>query len=195
MLIVLLTALSAAPSAAALADSGKLHGYLVTPVQYGGETQSEVPLSQMTREQLKAEYKRLDEEKPGLGGQITMIALGGATLGIGAVTLWISFLIGIGLSSTVPLVPLLVGAGLVLGGGALLTVGIIMLRMARAEREPFHQAQEEIQRRLDGSYESPGQPPPMQPDRYDPVPPPPPPPPPPGAGFPAVRPSLVLATF
>lgn len=193
MLIVLLTALSAAPSAAALADAGHLHGYLVTPVQYGGEAQSEVPLSQMTREQLKAEYKRLDDEKPGLGGQITMIAMGGAALGIGAVTLWVSFLIAI--SGSVPLVPLLVGVGLMLGGGALLTVGIIMLRMARAEREAFTQAQEEIERRLDGSYAPPGEAPPVQPDRYDPVPPPPPPPPPPGAGFPAVRPSLVLATF
>lgn len=194
MLLVLLAALSATPSAASLADGGGLRGYLVKPVQFGGEAQLEKPLSQMTRDELRVEYHRLEDNRPGIGGQITMIALGGATLAVGALTLWVSLLVGF--AGTVPLVPLIVGIGLVVGGGALLTVGIIMLRLAIAERKPFNEAMDEVKQRLDGSYEEPGRPPPPPNLPYEPnVPPPPPPPPPPGAGWPDVRPSLVLATF
>jgi hypothetical protein len=194
MLLALVLTLSAAPSASALAEGGGLRGYLVRPVQFGGETQLEKPLSQMTRDELRAEHRRLDDNRPGLGGQITMIALGGATIFAGVVGLYVGFLTA--LLGGSPLVPLIIGAGLALGGGALLVVGIIMLRVALNERRPFNDAMDEIKQRLDGSYADPNAPPRYDdPPQYQPNVPPPPPPPPPGAGLPEVRPSLVLATF
>jgi hypothetical protein len=70
-----------------------------------------------------------------------------------------------------------------------------MLRLAINERRPFNEAMDEVRQRLDGNYEEPGRPPPVPDQPYEPNVPPPPPPPPPGAGWPDVRPSLVLATF
>jgi len=195
MLLALLVTLASAPSAAALAEAGGARGALVK-VQLEG--QRDVPLSQMTREQLRVEYKRLDEGRPPITGAVLGIVMGGVALGIGAVTAWISALIAI--ASRLPMLPFLVGIGLAAGGAVVLTFGIIMLRAAIAERKPFNEQMDEIKGRLDGTWEAPT---PSYPEPYYPpsaypppvAPPPPPPPrPPPSADF-GVRPSLVLATF
>lgn len=194
MLALALTLLAAAPSAAGLAGSQGLRGSLVR-VQYEGEVQAELPLSQMTREQLRAEQRRLEENRPGIGGQITAVALGGVCIFAGVVTLWGSLLIGLG--GTVPIAGVVIGLGLVFGGGGLLVFGLVMLRMAINERRPFNEAMDEIQQRLEGRWEeeqNPQQRPPPPP--YDPrAPLPPPPPPPPAAGFDSVPARLLVATF
>ncbi len=186
MVLALLVTLASTPSAAALADAGGARGALVK-VQLEG--QRDVPISQMTREQLRLEYKRLEDSRPPLGGAILAISLGGAAIAIGGVTAWISLIIALG--SRLPLLPFLVGVGLALGGGAVLVIGIIMLRAGLAERKPFNDEMDEIRARLDGTWEAPA---PSYPEPVAPPPPPPPPRPPPSADF-GVRPSLVLATF
>lgn len=193
MLLLVLTTLAATPSAAGLSQSRSMHGALVQHVQYqAGELAPEMPLSQMTREQLRAEQRRLEDNRPGIGAQITMIALGGATIFGGVIAFYASLILALSRASVI--VPVVIGTGLVLGGGALLVIGIIMLRMALNERRPFNEEMDEIQQRLDGNYEEPGRPPAIPQREYEPVVPPPPPPP-PAAGFTNVRPSLVLATF
>jgi hypothetical protein len=193
VLLAIALTLAATPSAAALAEAGGLRGALVKVQATAGQAAEEIPLSQMTHQQLRAEYQRLDETRPGLGGQITMVALGGVAIAAGFVVLWGTFLISASsFFASVPLIPLLVGVGLIAGGGVILAIGIVMLKLAIAERRPYGEAMDEIRARLDGTYE--GQNPPPPPEQ--PVAPPPPPPPlPPQAGLDAVRPSLVLATF
>lgn len=187
---------AAPPNAATLSHSRAMRGALVEEVQYqqpAGEQPAELQLSQMTREQLRAEYKRLEENRPGLAGQITMVALGGATIAAGLLSLYVSFIFAL-IGGAAPTIPLIVGVGLVLGGGALLVVGIIMLKMALNERRPFSEAMDEITQRLEGTFEEKREdglpPPPLPPADV-----PPPPPPPSASGFTPVRPSLVLATF
>src|SRR3954454_10742262 len=41
------------------------------------------PVEQMTREELQAEYQRLDQERPSIGGPIALTAVGGGLLIIG----------------------------------------------------------------------------------------------------------------
>jgi hypothetical protein len=186
MLLLLLATLASTPSATSLAEAGALRGALVE-VQVTAP--DPLPYSQMSRAQLKAEYRVLDDGRPPIAGAITAIVFGGVAMAAGALTMWFTFILSAGsLFRTVPLTPLLIGAGLLLGGVGVLVIGIVMLRASLAERKPFNERMDEIQSRLDGTWEGP------PPDPYQPVPPP--PPPPPRADlFESVRPSLVVATF
>jgi hypothetical protein len=189
----LLLSLAATPSAAALSGSASLRGALVrVDAVVADDTQPQVPLDQMTREQLRAEYRRLDESRPSLGGQIAAVVLGGVTIASGVIVLYGSFIVA--LFGTAPITAIVIGCGLILGGAAVLTVGIIMLKAVIAERRPYGEAMQEIQERLDNKYEENHPPEQRAPPPYDPVVPPPPPPP-PAAGFQDLKPSLVLATF
>jgi hypothetical protein len=187
MLALAVTVLAVSPSAAALADAGELRGALV---RVDLEVQPQLPIAQMSREQLRAEYRRLDESRPGLGGPITAIALGGACIIGGLGTLWVSFILA--LVRAAPAVGVALGLGLLIGGGVLLTLGIVFLKLTIAERKPFGEAMDEIQQRLDGGPEQQFLPSPPN-DPASPMTPPPPPPPLTGLG--AVRPSVVVATF
>ncbi|MBL8955686.1 MAG: hypothetical protein JNK82_33235 [Myxococcaceae bacterium] len=191
MLFALVITLASTPSAGELAENGGLRGALVK-VQLEGQPAGS-PFAAMSREELRREYRRLEEDRPPIAGAVMAIALGGGALGIGAITTWISGLVA--LTSRLPLIPFAVGIGLAAGGAIVLIIGIVMLRAAIAERKPFNDAMDEVRGRLDGTWEAPT---PSYPARDDgpvaPVPPPPPPLPPPSADF-GVRPSLVLATF
>src|SRR4051794_33948489 len=110
--LALLASLNTVPSAAALAEAGALRGVLVrVDVTVDDATAPQIPLEQMTRQQLRAEYRRLDANKPSIAGQITAVALGGVTIAAGAVTLWFTFVLTLGgVFRTVPLTAALIGA-------------------------------------------------------------------------------------
>lgn len=176
-------------SAFALADAGASRGWLVKVEDLGVPSTATMPLEQMTREQLIAEQRRLENEKPGIGGAITCIALGGVATFAGLITLYVTFLVSVGFGATVPLVPLAIGIGLALGGAGVVVLGVIMLVSSIRERRVFSDEIDRIQQRLDGTQD-----PAQVPERSnDPLPPP--PPPPPAAGFTPVQPGILVATF
>ena len=158
-----------------------------------GPPGAELPVEQMTREQLQLEYTRLDHEKPGLGGSIAITAVGGALLVASIPFLYIAvFGLLNGVSSGYILAAyifLVFGAALAITGGVLLAVGLVKLFQRIGERRAYTQRMEDINARLE-SLDRTGSPPPppLPPTEL-------PPPTPPGAGFIDVRPDLVLATF
>lgn len=162
--------------------------------QEGGPV--ETPIEQLTREQLQAEYQRLEAERPGLGGAIALTAVGGGLLVIGFVVLVYDALFYLyigGGSSVITLaayVFLVFSAAMIITGGVLLTVGLVKLFQRISERRAYSQRIDDINARLE-SLDRTGAPPAPPPPNL-----PPPPPPPPGAQlFFDVQPTAVLATF
>lgn len=161
--------------------------------QEGGPGAFGVPVEQMTREQLQIEYQRLDVEKPGLGGPIALLAVGGGLLFVCLPFLYlavVAFAEG-GATSVILLgyIFLVFGAALAITGGVLLTVGLVKLFQRIGERRAYAQRMEDINARLESLDRTGAPPPPPPPSSM-------PPPPPPGAElFHDVEPGLVLATF
>ena len=153
---------------------------------------AETPVEQMTREQLQAEYQRLEREQPSLGGPIALTAVGGA-LCILSLPFLYSALVAFGASSTAVVtagfVFLAFAAALGITGAVLLPIGLVRMFRAIGERRTASQRMDDINARLESLDQTGAPPPPPPPTDI------PPPPPPPGAGFFDVKPQYVVATF
>ena len=109
----------------------------------------DLAIEKMSRGELQAEYARLEEQRPGIAGPITMMSVGGGLLGYGV------FLLlatpgpgGLGSSFTDrnPIGYLFVG--MMMLGVALLTPGIWLAWTRRAERAECSERMDEINERL-----------------------------------------------
>ncbi|MGQ0507053.1 MAG: hypothetical protein ACT4TC_17235 [Myxococcaceae bacterium] len=119
---------------------------------------SQLPVGSMTREQLRAEYSALDAARPGLGGKIAMLAVGGvlAIVGLypfffGLVTLSASGVSGTSAATVNIVGAILLGVGVVLivTGVILAIVGGIRLVAAIRERSRYGARMDEVQRQID----------------------------------------------
>jgi len=135
----------------------------------------------MSLDQLRSEYDRLEDEKPGLGLGIGLLVGGIASLFTWAV-LWIVAM------SVVSAAAFWIGFILLPVGVTLTIIGAIALSRAGRERRRSTRDQEMLMRQI-RIREGGGQLPPL------PTGPPPPPPPPPLGGFPTVEPQLLGAAF
>jgi hypothetical protein len=154
-----------------------------------------VPLEQMSRQQLRVEYRRLEDERPGVGLPITLTASGGVLVFGGVITMLYSALLSIALH--IPATVFIVAGIVAVAGGALLALGIVTLIRTIHERRQYSEQMDDIQTQLDRMN---GRDVPPRDNGDVPVPPPPPlidpqPPPPPGAMLGAPSPTLVLARF
>ncbi len=149
----------------------------------------EVPLDQLSREQLQAEYRRLEQERPGIGLGIGLAAGGGGAAFLG-------FLIDVSVLGTYGYTAaLIVGTALLIAGGVCITIGLIILFRNIAARRGYGTRMDDINARLDSMDRGAPMNNNLPPPGYDAPPPPPPPPPPPGAMFYNVQPTYALATF
>jgi hypothetical protein len=130
-----------APSATALAGSTRVR------LVEDAAPKPEVPLEQMSRSQLRAEYLALSEEMPSVAAPVAAIVVGGVGLFGSAVTALYAALFS--LLFKVPLMTFLIAGIVAAGGAALLVVGIFTLRGALAERRPFSERMELLQERID----------------------------------------------
>lgn len=139
------------------------------------------PYAGWTRGQLQMEYDRLEGTKPGIGGAIAMLAVGGGLVIIGTVTILSGFSIYYGYLIGY----LIVGSIFLVPGIILAIIGAVMLPGRLSERRSISDRQDAIKARIDYA------PPDGQPG-YGP-----PPPPPPGAqqNLLDVQPSYALLEF
>ena len=140
-------------------------------------------LDTMTREQLAAELRRLDDTKPSIGGPIVLLSIG-AGLSIPGAYFLISGLSTAAFNSgtfTQAAGYILAGFGGVLltAGLILVIVGAILLPMRLSKRTAHAEETEQIRRKMD-TMDQGAPPPPPGPEEMVP---PPPPPPPPQANF------------
>jgi hypothetical protein len=113
---------------------------------------SERPVASLSLRELKDEYRRLDENRPGLGGPISMLATGTGLLLSGT----LNFLIyssgpgGIGalFTSGSYVAGFLFGSMLLVGAG-LLIPGIFVMKSRAAERAVMSARMDEVQERID----------------------------------------------
>jgi hypothetical protein len=146
-----------------------------------------IPVERMSRTELNAELERLERERPGLGGPIALMAIGGA-LTFPAVYLLVGAISGAGGWANV----ILGLAGVILSAAAvtMVVIGIVLLVKRIPPRNQMAQRMDDLKARLDTLNKSDAPSPPS----YDELPPPPPPPP-PAAGILHVDPQWVVATF
>jgi hypothetical protein len=181
--------------AAALALALQLTPHGVHLIEDAPVARPPLVLEQMSRQQLRTEYHRLEDERPGVGLPIALVASGGVLIFGGGITMLYSLILSIALH--IPAAVFIVAGVIAVAGGGLLALGIVNLLRTIGERRQYGEQMDDIQQqidRLDGKAVPP-------PDNGDaPVPPPPPmfdpqPPPPPGALLGGPHPSLVLARF
>lgn len=132
-------------------------------------------LENMSRSELEMERASLIDRRPGLGGGIALLAVGGgATLFFGFPILFWGLVDGFVSVAIVGLIVTAIGLGAV-------TVGIVLLASALATRSANAARVQQIDDRIRA----------MQENQV----PPPPPPPPPGSWLMQVEPSMLVATF
>jgi hypothetical protein len=125
-------------------------------LRYAQEPQGDLPVEALSREQLKEEWKALDESRPGLGGAIGLLGTGVVmaivsiyVLIYGVILLYAES-VGVGLgASTVAIVLLGVGAALLIGGVVLAIVGGVKLGSTLRERRRIGSRMDELQQQLD----------------------------------------------
>jgi hypothetical protein len=109
------------------------------------------PASGRSKDSLKSELTRLLAERPGAGGGITMIALGGLGLIAGLITLTPAvILLNTGYTTNQQVGTGLLVAGLVelVVGAVLLIVGIVVTKEITARRRLYNEKIEDIEREL-----------------------------------------------
>ena len=131
---------------------------------------SEVPVSQLTEEQLRSEQKRLEPYKTGFIAPVVLTAVGGGLIIVGAVFMVVgivyaylpSILGGMGLNGFAIAGYIIMGVSgaMLIAGGVLLAIGLVKLFPALARRRDAAERREEIQRRLDALDPSKAPPPP-----------------------------------
>lgn len=190
--LVLVSTLHLAPGVR-LIDSAAMH----PRIRLVRDDEDQRPsLDTMTREQLVREQRRLEDERPGLGGPIAQMAVGYPLLfgGIG-----VAFF-GVGSLAFATSTGVLVGFALIVVGGAMVTVGFILALVGTiriftrvSARSANAEAIDEVQQKIDALDQAPlpGMAPPPPSD----VVPPPPPPLPPEASFVRPGPMLTVMTF
>jgi hypothetical protein len=109
--------------------------------------QVEVPLEDMTRGQLRAEYRALSEERPSVAMPVVATVIGGVGLFGSTVTLLYTALIA--LAEPLPAMLFIVTGSIAVGAAILLIVGIVTLRSTLAERGPFNERMEQVQQQID----------------------------------------------
>ena len=154
---------------------------------------SDIPVAQLTPEQLVSEHKRLDKYRTefvlptvlsGVGA--VLVVLGGVFEVLGIFYVFLPSLVGGSMTGLAAFtvagyVLIALGATALIAGGILLTIGLIKLFPALSRRRDAMERRDEIQKRLDASDpEKQPQAPPMNPGdvRYD-----------------GPLPSMLLATF
>ncbi len=166
-------------SASALAQRASFRGALL-PAVSGLRLAQDIPpplLPGMSREQLKEEWRALDESRPSLGGPIGMLAGGGAMafasiyfLLYGVASLYVQS-VGVASATTVGVVLLGVGAALLIGGVILAVIGGVRLGAVLRERRQIGERMDELQRQIDQVDRGDAPPPPPAPTNvYLPVP-------------------------
>jgi hypothetical protein len=168
-------------------------------VYFDADGPGDTPVEQMTREQLQAEYRRLDNNRPSLVlGIVLTAAGGGALLGgivLGAYGIFVGYLFT-GVDSIVQtlgwVIAIVAGAAFV-AGCILLPIGLVKLFHGLSLRRAYGARMDDVNARLE-QLDRGGYPPPAPGNDLTP-PPPPPPPPPPGALWQGPQPSMVLASF
>lgn len=154
---------------------------------------SNVPVAELTPEQLVSEHKRLDKYRTEfilpvvLSAVGAVLVIGGAAFEVlGVFYVYLPTLVGGSMSGLMAFtvagyVLLALGGAALIAGGVLLTIGLIKLFPALSRRRDAMERREEIQKRLDAADpEKQPQPPPMNPGdvRYE-----------------GPLPSMLLATF
>lgn len=153
--LLLLCASAGEPSAAALAPR-----FVEVQAALPGEQPA---YEGWTRAQLETETRRLEDERPGIGGAVTMIAIGGAITVIDLLAVMMGGLIALtgggGFSTGFT-----VGVSVVLVCAVgLLIVGGILLRGALTERKEYSRQLEEVKAAIERLAPSPAAPPPRLP--------------------------------
>lgn len=106
-------------------------------------------IESMTRAELRAEYARLDEKRPGIGGPITMIAIGGGLVGYGALLLLVTAGpggVGASFTDRNPIGYLFIG--MIMAGVALVAPGSWLAWTRRSERAEYSERMDAISERL-----------------------------------------------
>jgi hypothetical protein len=116
------------------------------------------PMPARSLQDLRAEYQRLEESRPGLAGPIVMLAIGVPLLVVGAIFLYTFLIYG---SFTYELIPLLVlGVAFGVVGLVLAIVGGVRLGRTIRDRGQIGQQMEDIKRQIDALESAPPPPPP-----------------------------------
>ena len=186
------TALADSPSAYGVASHASMRGSLsgapkISPIAYFSEREGFGPIENMSRESLLLERNRLEDQRPGIGGPLALIITGGV-LTLTGLLVAVDF---VGYLAA----GVIAGVVIALIGGALLTVGLVLLFTRMPARRDYGERLDAVNRRLDMMDH--GAQPNMDP-YYPPPPPPgmaPPPPPPPDASWNAPDTSILVASF
>lgn len=115
------------------------------------------PMPARSLQDLRAEYQRLDESRPGLAGPIVMLAIGVPCLAVGAGLLY-TFLVYSVSVYTIPI--LIIGLALIAVGLVLGIVGGVKLGRNIRERNDIGRQMEDIKRQIDALESAPPPPPP-----------------------------------
>ena len=107
------------------------------------------PVESMSVGELKAEYVRLEQARPGIGGPITLMAIGGGAMAYGGLFLLVSGGSGGTGSLFTTSSPLgYIFVGMLMAGAGMLFPGIWMLWNRRLERAEYGQRMDDINERL-----------------------------------------------
>lgn len=126
----------------------------------GGELAAPMPARSL--QDLRAEYARLSDSRPGLAGPIVMLAIGVPALVIGFAIFYGVFVYGLlnGISYTAWLVGLIVSVPLMAVGLVLAIVGGVRLGRTIRDRGQIGKQMEEIKAQIDALESAPPPPPP-----------------------------------
>jgi hypothetical protein len=100
----------------------------------------------MSLQELRDEHRSIENERPSMLAPIFMVSSGGVLLGAGG---WFGFLALLGTFGGPTLGNAMVTLGLLLGGGATLTGGLIFMRRVRAERVAYDDDLDVIEREME----------------------------------------------
>ena len=121
-----------------------------------------VPMPARSLQELRAEYQRLDESRPGIGGSIAMLAIGVACLAVGVP---VFFYLGVYqvlfyFNDLLWVLGLPVGVILLVAGLVLTIVGAVSLGRKLKERSTVGQQMEDLKKQIEALESAPPPPPP-----------------------------------
>jgi hypothetical protein len=104
------------------------------------------PYERMSLQELRDEQRSIEDARPSMLAPIFMVSSGGVLLGVGG---WFGFLALLGAFGGPTLGNAMVTLGLLLGGGATLTGGLIFMRRVRGERQAYDDDLNVIEREME----------------------------------------------
>ncbi len=106
------------------------------------------PVEALSKRELRAEYRRLEEEKPGLGGAIGLIS-SGAGMGVMAIYLFLINQVTVGLGGSSLSTLIVIGAVAAVAAAALVGLGLYRLFTVLPERRQIDARLDEVKQRLE----------------------------------------------